>query len=55
MIKYVRGGHYRNHFDILPEDNLTKTHGNRIATFMGIFTTAEEGGGKSIFGTIISF
>ena len=51
MIKYVRGGHYVQHFDTFPENKDTKKNGNRIATFMGIFTTAKEGGGKSVFGT----
>ena len=40
MIKYVPGGHYAYHFDSSPKIN-------RIATFMGVFTTAEEGGGRS--------
>ena len=47
MIKYVPGGHYTHHFDALFENNDTRTFGNRIATFMGVFTTAEEGGGRS--------
>ena len=45
MIKYIPGGHFSHHFDILYED--TRTRGNRIATFMGVFQTAEEGGGRS--------
>ena len=45
MIKYIPGGHFSHHFDILYED--TRTRGNRMATFMGVFETAEEGGGRS--------